>query len=61
MGHNGTFTMNLVDTLLLSLGVVLVIIGIYEVMAADLLHAYTFLMPAIAIFLLFLYRKKSKA
>lgn len=53
--------MNLVDTLLLSLGVVLVIIGIYEVMAADLLHAYTFLMPAIAIFLLFLYRKKSKA
>ena len=53
--------MKLFDTLLLSVGVVLVIIGIYEVMAVGLIHAYTFLMPAIVIFLWFLYRKKSKA
>lgn len=53
--------MNLFDSLLLSIGVVLVIIGIYEVMAVGLLHAYTFLMPAIAIFLWFVYRKRSKA
>lgn len=53
--------MKLFDTLLLSLGVVLVIIGIYEVMAVGLVHAYTFLMPAVCVFLWILYRKKSKA
>ena len=53
--------MKLFDTLLLAFGVVLVIIGIYEVMAVGLLHAYSFLMGAIAIFLWFVYRKKSKA
>jgi Flp pilus assembly protein TadB len=53
--------MKLFETLLLAFGVVLVIIGIYEVMAVGLLHAYSFLMGAIAIFLWFVYRRKSKA
>ena len=53
--------MKLFDTLLLSLCVVLIIIGAYEVMALGLVQAYSFLMPAILIFLWFLYRKKSKA
>ena len=53
--------MKLFDTLLLSLSVVLIIIGAYEVMALGLVQAYSFLMPAILIFLWFLYRKKSKA
>ena len=53
--------MKLFDTLLLALCVVLIIIGAYEVMAVGLVQAYSFLMPAILIFLWFLYRKKSKA
>ena len=42
--------MKLFDTLLLSLSVVLIIIGAYEVMALGLVQAYSFLMPAILIF-----------
>lgn len=53
--------MKLFDTLLLSIGVVFIIIGIYEVMAVGLLNAYVFLMPAIGVFLWFVYRKRSKA
>jgi len=52
--------MKLFDTLLLSMGVVLIIIGTYEVMAVGLVQAYIFLMPAIGLFLWFLYRKKPK-
>lgn len=53
--------MRLFDVLLLSLGAVLVIIGIYEIMVIGLIHAYSFLMPATVVFLWFLYRKRSKA
>jgi Flp pilus assembly protein TadB len=53
--------MKLFDSLLLSIGVALVIMGIYEVMTRGLLYAYAFLMPAIVIFLWFVYRKRSKA
>jgi len=53
--------MKLFDTLLLSAGVALVIMGIYEVMTIDLLHAYSFLMPSLVIFLWFLYRKRNRA
>ena len=53
--------MKLFDTLLLSLGVAFIIIGMYEVMAAGLGSAYIFIMLAIVTFLWFTYRKKSKA
>ena len=53
--------MKLFDTVLLSLGVVFVIIGMYEVMAVGLGKAYIFLMLAIVLFLWFTYRKKSNA
>ena len=53
--------MKLIDSLILSAGVALVIMGIYEVMVSGLLHAYTFLMPAIVLFLWFTYRKRRSA
>jgi len=53
--------MKLFDTLLLSIGVALVIMGIYEVMTRGLLFAYAFLMPSTVIFLWLVYRKRSKA
>ncbi|MBL7848491.1 MAG: hypothetical protein JNL40_13565 [Cyclobacteriaceae bacterium] len=53
--------MKLFDSLLLSVGVALVIMGIYEVMTAGLIYAYSFLMPAILVFLWLVYRKRSKA
>ena len=53
--------MKLFDIVLLSLGVVFIIIGAYEVMAAGLGHAYTSLMLAMLMFFWFTYRKKSKA
>lgn len=59
MVHN--HVMKLFDSLLLSAGVALVIMGIYEVMTAGLVYAYLFLMPAIIAFLWFVYRKRSKA
>ena len=53
--------MKLTDSLLLSAAVALVIMGIYEVMVSGLVYAYTFLMPAIALFLWFVYRKRRRA
>ena len=53
--------MKLFDTILLSLGVVFIIIGAYEVMAAGLGQAYTSIMLAMLMFFWFTYRKKSKA
>jgi hypothetical protein len=53
--------MKLFDTLLLSLGVVFIIIGMYEVMAAGIGSSYLFIMLAIVSFLWFTYRKKSNA
>lgn len=53
--------MKLFDSILLSFAVVLVIIGTYEMMAVDLFHSYAYLMPATAIFLWLVYRKKAKA
>ena len=53
--------MNLFDTLLLSLGVVLIIIGAYEVMVSGLGQAYPTIMLAMISFFWFSYRKKSKA
>jgi hypothetical protein len=53
--------MKLFDIILLSLGVVFIIIGAYEVMAVGLGQAYTSLMLAMLMFFWFTYRKKSKA
>ena len=53
--------MKLFDTVLLSLGVVFIIIGAYEVMAYGLGHAYFSIMAAMIAFFWFTYRKKSKA
>ena len=53
--------MKLFDTVLLSLGVVFIIIGAYEVMASGLGQAYGFLMLAMLMFFWFTFRKKSKA
>jgi len=51
----------LVDTLLISLAVVFLIIGIYEVMAAGLGHAYWSLMLSLILFFSFTIRKKKDA
>lgn len=53
--------MKLFDIVLLSLGAVFIIIGIYEVMAVGFGHAYSYLMLAVVTFLWFTYRKKSGA
>lgn len=53
-------SMKLFDTLLLALGVVFIIISIYEVMAVGLSLAYPYLMLALGSFFWFTYRKKSK-
>ena len=53
--------MKLFDVILLSLGVVFVIIGAYEVMTRGLGSAYLFLMAALLSFFWFSYRKKSQA
>jgi hypothetical protein len=53
--------MKLFDIVLLSLGVVFIIIGAYEVMAVGLGQAYSSLMLAMIMFFWFTYRKKSKA
>ena len=52
--------MKLFDTVLLSLGVVFIIIGAYEVMAYGLGHAYIYIMLAMGVFFWFTYRKKSR-
>ena len=43
--------MKLLDTVILSLAVAFLIMGIYEIMTSGLGFAYSFLMPAIALFL----------
>ncbi len=53
--------MKLFDTVLLSLGVAFIIIGMYEVMTAGLGSAYLFIMLSIGAFLWFTYRKRSQA
>lgn len=52
--------MKLFDVILLSLSVVGMIIGIYEVMAVGLGRAYFPLMVAMLFFFWFVYRKKSR-
>lgn len=52
--------MKLFDTILISLGVVFIIISVYEVMAFGLGHAYTSIMLAMIMFFWFTYRKKYK-
>ncbi len=53
--------MKLFDTVLISAAVALLIMGIYEVMTAGIMFAYSFLMPAIILFLWFVYRKRNRA
>lgn len=53
--------MKLFDTILLALGAVCIIIGIYEVMAVGLGQAYIFLMLALLLFFWFSYRKNLRA
>ncbi len=52
--------MKLFDTILLSLSVVFIIISAYEVMAAGLAHAYTWVMIALLLMFWFTYRKLFK-
>jgi hypothetical protein len=53
--------MNFVDVLLLSLAAVFIIIGIYEIMAFGLGHAYWAIMLSVSFFFLYSYRKRKKA
>jgi hypothetical protein len=50
--------MILVDVLLLSLAVVFIIVGIYEVMTVGIGHAYWAIMLSVILFFLYIYRKK---
>jgi hypothetical protein len=50
--------MVLVDVLLLSLAVVFIIVGIYEVMTLGIAHAYWAIMLSVILFFLYTYRKK---
>jgi hypothetical protein len=50
--------MKLADILLLSLAVVFIIIGIYEIMALGTGQAYWAIMLSIVFFFLYVYRKK---
>lgn len=51
-------SMKLVDVLLLSLAVVFIIIGVYEVMTMGIGHAYWSVMLAVVLFFAFTLRKK---
>ena len=53
--------MKLFDTLLVSLGLVFIIVGCYEIMAVGLTQAYGPLMLALLCIFWFTYRKISKA
>lgn len=53
--------MKLFDTLLVSLGVVFLVVGIYEAISAGIAQAYGPLMLALLIIFWFTYRKISKA
>jgi hypothetical protein len=50
--------MKLIDAVLLSLAVVFVIIGIYEVMTLGVGHAYWAIMLSFGFLFLYMYRKK---
>ena len=50
--------MNLINSILLSLAVAFVIIGIYEMMAVGVGEGYWAIMLSIALFFLYVYRKK---
>lgn len=52
--------MKLLDTLLLSLSVVFIIIGIYETMQYGLGHAYWSVMLSVVLFFAYGYRKSQK-
>ncbi len=51
--------MKLVDILLLSLAVVFIVVGAYEVMAAGLSHAYWAIMLSLICFFAYSIRKRS--
>ncbi len=53
--------MKLFDTILVALGFVFIIIGVYEAVVAGIAHAYGPLMLALLIIFWFTYRKISKA
>jgi hypothetical protein len=50
--------MNLVNSILLSLGAAFVIIGIYEMMAVGVSQGYWAIMLSVACFFMYMYRKK---
>jgi len=50
--------MNLINSILLSLAVAFLIIGIYEMMAVGVGEGYWAIMLSIALFFLYVYRKK---
>ena len=50
--------MNLTNSILLSLAVAFVIIGIYEMMAVGVSEGYWAVMLSVALFFLYVYRKK---
>ena len=52
--------MKLLDTIIISLAVVSIIIGAYEVMSYGLGHAYTYIMLAMLLMFWFTYRKLFK-
>lgn len=52
--------MKLLDIILLSLAAFFVIIGIYEIMTVGIGQAYTWVMVAVTLFLIYTYRKKGK-
>jgi uncharacterized membrane protein len=52
--------MKLLDVILLSLASFFVIIGIYETMTVGIGQAYTWVMVAAILFLIYTYRKKGK-
>lgn len=52
--------MKLLDIILLSLAAFFVIIGIYETMAVGIGQAYTWVMVAAILFMIYTYRKKAR-
>ena len=51
--------MKLIDTIILSLAVVFIIIGIYEIITKGIGHAYWAVMLAIILFFVYNYRKNA--
>jgi len=52
-------SMKLIDTIILSLAVVFIIIGIYEIITKGIGHAYWAVMLAIILFFVYNYRKNA--